>query len=337
MMDKTLWIKGCAGLGNRLHTLSSGIEYAKRTRRKIIIDWTDGQFAPEGENAFYNVFDLVDIDYEQKLPDENEIKSTSVYPPIWKKSPSSNIYDLFEEAEIKQTILQRIPVRWIPRGPLRKVHGYWRSKTEWENYQQKKWHVVPFMFRSGNVLMGDDYSYDLEEDVVISCDFCPPLRASELKKHIQVSHDVKNKVSEFYEKNAMQGNSVAVHIRNTDKKPTSDINSLVSALAGDQYKSRKILLCTDNPETDRLFKEKLDNVVSFQKTTQFDKDLPPHRVSYEYGGVDKRVMLEESLIDMCLLAESDEFLYQGNSSFSQIALILRDEKNTNMRDWSTIV
>lgn len=57
-MQKRIVIKGFAGLGNRLRTIASGIEYAQKTNRKVIIDWSDGMFAEEGINAFDKYFIL---------------------------------------------------------------------------------------------------------------------------------------------------------------------------------------------------------------------------------------------------------------------------------------
>lgn len=50
--NKHLLIKGLAGFGNRLLTLSAAIEYAKKTNRKIIVDWCDNMYAQKGKTPF---------------------------------------------------------------------------------------------------------------------------------------------------------------------------------------------------------------------------------------------------------------------------------------------
>lgn len=55
---KYLVLKGCAGLGNRLITLMGAIRYCERTQRILYVDWADGMFDQEGQNAFTQYFEL---------------------------------------------------------------------------------------------------------------------------------------------------------------------------------------------------------------------------------------------------------------------------------------
>jgi len=62
--SKYLLVKGCAGLGNRIFTLLCAIEYAKKTNRKLIIDWGDGGYFHSNYNFFSDYFELDSVVYD---------------------------------------------------------------------------------------------------------------------------------------------------------------------------------------------------------------------------------------------------------------------------------
>lgn len=336
MSEKVLWLKGCAGLGNRLYTLSAALEYAKKTQRKLFVDWTDGQFASKGDNAFFKAFELKNIDYIHTIEDIDYCNA-SIFPPEWYSNPTGGVYDFYKMIVPEKNIFQKIPIKYLPRGNLRKIYGYWRSKSLWDKVQKSKLNLVPIILRNKNVPMGDHYAYGLEEDIVIYIDYCPPLRAVELKLHVNISPRITEIVNQFIDKNSTPGNLVGVHVRNTDKKPPQDIGDLISYLRGEKYRSKTILLCSDHPDTEELFKTRLDNVITFTKKSQRDNVLPPHRISYSDDSVDKTQLLDDSLIDMFLLSACDELLYQGNSSFSNISRALSVNENQVAYDWLKVV
>lgn len=41
---KYIVLKACAGLGNRLVTLSNAIDYSLKNNRTLYVDWSDGLF-----------------------------------------------------------------------------------------------------------------------------------------------------------------------------------------------------------------------------------------------------------------------------------------------------
>jgi len=335
MTQKILWLKGCAGLGNRLYTLSACIEYAKKTNRKLYIDWTDGQFADKGENAFFNVFDIKDLDVIYHISEINMNSSTTYFPKEWGENVDKSVYDLYKMIVNENRWLKKFPLHLIPRGSMRKINGYWRSINYWEK-QKDKFSLIPFFMRKENILLADDYPYTYEEDILFCSDFCPTLRGKELIKHLVVKDSITSVIAQFIESNNLKGKLIGLHIRNTDKKPKEDTNKLISYLKQDKYNNKKILLCTDNPETEGYFKESLPNLITYDKEGYRDSVMAPHRISYSRD-IDKGQMLRDSMIDMFLLSECDELLYQGNSSFSKISLALRKDQNKPAEDWFKIV
>lgn len=51
-MKRFCLVKGIAGVGNRLMTLTAAVQYAEKTGRQVLVDWNDGYYAPKGTNAF---------------------------------------------------------------------------------------------------------------------------------------------------------------------------------------------------------------------------------------------------------------------------------------------
>ena len=92
--NKHLLIKGLAGFGNRLLTLSAAIEYAKKTNRKIIVDWCDNMYAPEGENSFYKIFKPKVQALSFTELDIAKADAVDVYPKMFKGRIEERLYNL---------------------------------------------------------------------------------------------------------------------------------------------------------------------------------------------------------------------------------------------------
>ena len=74
-------LKGCVAPGNRLATLSSGMNYAKATRRRLLIRWSDDLCALKGESPFGDHFPVVDVGHIQSIrwiPSFQEIKEVAL-------------------------------------------------------------------------------------------------------------------------------------------------------------------------------------------------------------------------------------------------------------------
>ena len=94
-MENYLLIKGCAGLGNRIISLTKAIDYAIKTNRIIVIDWSDGLYFTEGYNFFEDYFIIKDLKYH--CPHTTEISNLlennqfSHYPRILKNQENLHL------------------------------------------------------------------------------------------------------------------------------------------------------------------------------------------------------------------------------------------------------
>ena len=122
MNEKHLILKGCAGLGNRLYTLCSAIEYAQKTDRTLLVDWTDGQFAPEGVNAFQKCFDLKEVRAIKSWSEIKNLQGRTSLPKFWKENMDQGVYDLYVQLNSKH--LKKIPRKLVPKSRFRKTYGY---------------------------------------------------------------------------------------------------------------------------------------------------------------------------------------------------------------------
>jgi hypothetical protein len=84
--SKYLVVKGVAGLGNRIITLQRAINYAKRTKRTLYVEWSDGMFGNTGDNVFYKYFDLRNVDFIENDADieeclnDGDANERTIYP-----------------------------------------------------------------------------------------------------------------------------------------------------------------------------------------------------------------------------------------------------------------
>lgn len=329
MKLKYLIVKGCAGIGNRLYTITRAMEIAKLQNRILVVDWSDGQFAPKNVNAFYHFFDIKDFPHAKHLPD---IAPLSVYPKIWKTEINNSIYDVFYVVEPVLNIFKKLPFTLLRVLKLKKLHGYWISKTIAEK-KTLAW-FLKNMVSSNTFPNGEYYYQNKKEDVLVYVEFFPPFNEELFLNHISLKNKFLQKVNVFCAKYNVSEKFIGVHIRSTDKKPKKEVNRLLQYLMNDKLKNSFIFLATDNIEVQEKFNEVFGN-----RLILYPKFLPNtdgdglHQ--YALYKKDESMMLqitEESLMDMWILSRCETLYYQGNSTFSHIAKALHTNKSKCI-DW----
>ena len=63
-----LVVKGKAGMGNRLLSLTHAVVYALITKRTIIVDWSDYTYSHSGEDVFDEFFVLNGVGGSRESP-----------------------------------------------------------------------------------------------------------------------------------------------------------------------------------------------------------------------------------------------------------------------------
>lgn len=320
-MEKFLIVKGCAGLGNRLYTISSAIHYAQQTNRTIYIDWTDGQFDKLDSNAFNSFFELKGIKHIKNLSEISQLNKKSVFPKVWKNILDSNLYDNFESASIKK--LSKIPARLNKSiNKLSMRSGYFKhidnkDKSDWKN-----------LIASNNFLRGENYKLHHNEDIVVFVDFSPKYYERIIRENIFLKDTIKEQIRSFSNQHSLSKKGIGVHIRYTDKKPDASFDKLYIAIDKVNTDDSIIFLSTDNLSIQEMMIDKYDNVVVYPKYLPEEQNEGLHQWAlYNNKENEKLTLFKESILDMWLLAECNQLIYQANSSFSKISMILKENKN----------
>ncbi|MGZ3861843.1 MAG: nodulation protein NodZ [Bacteroidia bacterium] len=328
---KYLVLKGCAGLGNRLYTVCSAIEYSKKTNRTLFVDWSDGQFAGRGVNAFNECFELEAVN---TVLSAGPIKAGELtyYPAVWKGQIDKGIYDLYFVTETEK--INAIPYKALPKGRMKMLKRYWQFIDD-DNKSLKNRKVSHFkgIYGKNNFPFGSDLSGSLTEDVVIFADFSPVYSEQIFLKHVRLKKHIREKITSFSEKNKLAQNTIGIHVRNTDKKPTQSIETLFSKIESLKLKKPQIFLATDNRFVIEQFETKYPGLISYPKFLPEQIKEGLHQYALYNNMEDISIQLfEDSIADMWLLSECEYLLYQSNSSFSIISKTLHVNKQKQF-DW----
>ncbi len=324
---KYLIVKGVAGLGNRLFSVCDAIQYALRTKRVILIDWSEGLFGPKGKNIFYEYFQLKNIPHILSLNDIPNQKSLSYFPSSWRDDLTNSIYDKYEFYTPTTSPVNKFEYVLRKLSKIRnkesfsKYYGYWKVKDSVKKETEDNFLPVGHLLDTHH-----------PEDVVVYCDYNPPFIENNLLNHLALKEDILNKINKLKE-NIFKGNTIGIHIRNTDKKPEREIKYLVNMLRSPKYKKYYFFIATDSYDVfERV--NKYDNVVYYPKKIPIPSYGGIHHGRYtsEYDYPEQ--MLEESIIDLWLLSQCDYLWYQGNSTYSIIARSLHGHPSKQW-DWNS--
>ena len=325
-MSKFLFVKGAAGLGNRLFTLSNAIDYAFKMDRIVYVDWTDGLFGPRSTNMFYRYFKLNNVPAIQSLSDINDIESLSFYPAEWEKHPEAGIYDYYEYynfANEKSFIISKI---------YDKIKN--KLSEKYRNRPQRLWRLKGDKVSSGSdMLFGRSLPDNIKEDIVIYCDYNPPLKKDIFLKNIALKDYFFKKINNIRSGLFPPQKIVGLHVRSTDKKPDRNSNFLKDIIGSHEMKNIRFFLATDNANVYNEFNN-MDNVIVYPKIIPVPSDGGIHHGHYDSEYAYPEQMFEDSLIDLWLLSSCDFIWYQGNSTYSVIAQALHGKPEYQW-DWNS--
>ena len=342
-MKKYVVLKGCAGLGNRLTTLLKAIKYANASGRVLFVDWDDGMFAAEGDNAFFKYFELKNVDFTD---DKDYILN------LFKSGRTCYPHDL-EYEDINQTVYNRfhmvsplaskfVPYKYLAtslfKDKLTYVAGL-QSIQKNSNGVNNYFSALANIRKEDNVPLGGSISLRHDEDLLLFYDARPIVDMKELTKYVAPNKEIRCLIDENVRKYGIDS-AIGVHVRYTDKKPLFFLSRLYKMLSKELCKdpNQRIFLCTDNNDIIDIFKSKYgDNVF------MLDKYIP--KVPEGYGihnwsrknstGDVKEKMAIDSILDMWLLSRTRKLYWQGNSSFSYISKYLKNDPSSTI-NWMKI-
>jgi hypothetical protein len=317
--EKYLIVKGVAGLGNRLITLAAAIEYAKRTNRKLFVDWSDGFFSEKGTNVFLKYFKLINVEYCKTA---SEISTISFYPAICSNWPIEySMYDYFDVNQIKNRYLRKllkkiIKQKWVVKNSVLKQWNARKSKI-----------TVPF---------GGDLPKEINEGCCIFSDYVPSYNPGILKHYIALQDWLTDEIDDFLRQKHLLDASVGVHIRATDKRYKGNLENFLIYLNRfcNENKIKNIYLATDNTNVEETMRNEFkDRLVVFPKFIPEVKDGGIHH--WAKDNADKELierMFKESIVDMFVLSKTTYLFYQKGSTFGEVSRVYQN-KEENCFNW----
>ena len=333
---KYLLLKGCAGLGNRLVTLSNAIEYCKRNDRTLFVDWSDGLYGMKGENVFNKYFIIRDLPHITALSTMHP-GEYSVYPSIWEKTGlSASLYDNYTYG--LPTLNNHTKERFLPgKGKLRNVRGYfyYQGRQYEEIVNSSNISFILSLFNKRDITLGGFLKDGMKENFVIFSDYQPAYYPQNIVNHLALNPDLENLINNFSEQNKLN-EAIGIHVRATDRKVDDALLLIKNKLAkiAKLEEALLIFLATDNKKIENEFRQAGYKVVNYPKfIPEIDEAAGGgiHHWAKKNDQFDKaEIILKESIIDIWLLSKCKHLLYMGNSSFSKIAVTLH---NSTCMDW----
>jgi len=277
-----------AGLGDALRAVILALLYAEKNDRKVLVDWHDGTFGPEGDNVFQLLFRLEGQHAQAEFSAVQN--STSVLPPRW-------------DGSLQRTMLSL----WIED----RMRGWDRQEArDIYSFDQKQPH-------DAQVCVMWDFdalaSYSLSD-----------IQAG-VRKCLRLQPEIELRRTAFTAEHfgsAMLG----VHIRAANEQVVTKSSPSKSAiLAAVRRKLNTglydgVFLSTDHLPTQHWFLKVFPGTVVRQKPFS-DDESPLHLTDF---GQPRLEQTRDALMDMVLLSSCHAIIHPGNSSFSLCAIYLSD-------------
>ncbi len=289
---KYILVKGGSGLGNRILAAATAILYGKISNRNVIIDWTEGTYAPHGINAFHCLFDSKNIGNIEDLPITN-----SIYPSTWKGKLNYTFGGIKEELKLKGTEQISFDVSKI---------DYQEELIIFCSYSQKI-HDMRLFFTG-------EYSKFQQ------------LTNSQILKliiddYFSIKLDIKNQFDQFIKEN-FTNNNIGVHIRYSDMKiPVEKIYQKVDQVKQKNPKA-SIFLATDSQEILREFQQRYNQVIITEKW------YPSSGGTLHQNWQECENPLQngiEALQDLYLLSQCQHLIFSSQSSFGYMASLFNEK------------
>ncbi|HKC66744.1 MAG TPA: hypothetical protein VKG26_00805, partial [Bacteroidia bacterium] len=269
----------------------------------------------KGIDAFTKCFELKNIEYSsiEKIEHWLDIEHSS---ELFKQHKSEGVYDLYFNKQ--SPFLERLPSKLFIFPWLKKLRRRWQPITN-GNY-----------FNSLN--SGSDLPDNIHDDILYYVDFLPYINYNELTKYVSLKPFIIEKISQFVNDNKLN-ESIGVHIRNTDKRPTTSVQKVIEHIAT-KHKNTPVYLSTDSTEVETMFFKALPDLILFPKMKPKLSGEGMHQWALHNDPKEelKYTLFEESVMEMFLLSRCQHLYYQGNSTFSNISKVYHQNK-TNCYDW----
>ncbi len=318
--EKYLVLKGVAGLGNRIDAFLGAVAFSLASRRKLVVDWGDGLYAPPNENAFLEFFSSPEIATEVGLA---SLERMSVAPVAWRGHLEKSVYQhpLYRAADPKslQAVLELKKSLTIDPSLLLTYHQdvvvYYAYGFEPQLEFLKHHNIV------------DRHVKQLEDAIRLL-----------LRNYLSIKPEIISAADEFQRKFFTSAHTIAVHVRNTDNQKGERFRIDTSAhLTILRRLSRKMenagmFLATDSRATERLYQSLFPNLCIVQKSYPSDESQSLHHTQ---DLLDKKQSTIDTIVELLLLGRANTIIHSRKSTFAQTALRFADKpdvKRSTRRD-----
>lgn len=299
--DRMLITKGKAGLGNRLLAVLGSLMYCKLSGRAMFVDWTDGTYAEDRENAWDYAFVLK---APQAGPDQ--ISGDDVYPQLWRGNLAKSITELIDEFD---------PDSWDDEMAVYDRYSLRMGDLERPERILLRW---SYFDDFANVFRQMGYGW-----------FSQARRRQVLRKiladHVELNADIMAEFDELA-RLMLTRPTIGVHIRYTDNKaPYELLAAKVDELARENPDAA-IFLATDNKKVAGEMSAKYPGrLVSLDKLMSDDGRALHHSFQTKQA-------LKEVLFDMYMLSRCEWLVYSSVSSLGFCASLLSQAQAGNLYD-----
>lgn len=299
--DRFLLVKGRAGLGNRILGVVTGLQYARLSGRRLVVDWRDELYSDDDSNVFPRYFRCAQAHSLDELPD-----TASVTPPLW-------IGHLDESANVRERTSRLGPIefRSVSSVDLTRLDHPEQVAVMWVTLSR-----VLFMtahHRQAFQALGRRPAYEL-------------LRGS-LRSDLRLDGAIERRVDEFV-RASFDRPTVGVHVRFSDRRGNLDVIQRRLEAVTKREPTARIFLATDNAAVKAEFERTYSGVLTAPKWYP-----PPGTPAHLHGDNPNRFRTgADALVDLYLLARCDYLVADTASTFARVACLLSRAPGSRITD-----
>jgi hypothetical protein len=303
--DRIVLVKGRAGLGNRIVSLLSAALFARLTRRRLVVDWSDITYSSDGTNSIHHFFTSPLFSPADQIPD-----TASVHPALWRGRLRDSVM------AVSRKLLPRTfqdPTSWrLTSADL--------SRLDHQEQVLVMWSFFP-LIRELRRHFRDEFSSlsRLDDERILS---------RLMRESLHLHPSIVDRVTAI--RAAWPARPVVgVHIRHTDKlsRPGAIEARLGKLLAANPGLS--VFLCTDNRHVEASFRGAYPGLLT---TTKWFPENGHARMHESRDCPDRTANGVEALTDLYLLAGCDHLILDKNSAFAFVAALLSDQPPERIHD-----
>ena len=284
-------------MGNRILGLLTGILFARLSGRRLMVDWSDPFYSPDGQNAFAKLFTNPKLFANE--PDFQIGLRGTIAPPVWKGRLHWNVPQMLSGVSEGRT---RRQWKFLTAAPSR-LHYQEDVLVFWSNFERI--HEMRPHFRC-----------EFEQFAALTDD---EILRSLIRSDLALHPDLAAEVDSF-RAHHWGSQVIGIHLRYSDRRGRiSSILRAADRITAD-HSDCCVFLATDNADLLRHARERYRHTRFLATDKWFPAPgRPIHRTD---GSADTLRKAREALIDLYLLGSAEWLLCDERSTFAYVARLL---------------